>query len=144
MTWVAAQTALMAAIAASWFFPPWIRGTWPQVAGGVMLGAGVMLVASSRVAMGRSFTMWPNPREDGSLVTSGPFHLVRHPTYLGALLCFAGGSLFRGWVGLGLTGALAILWAAKARVEERYLSARFPGYADYRRRVRHRLVPFLY
>jgi protein-S-isoprenylcysteine O-methyltransferase Ste14 len=144
MTWVAAQTALMAAIVASWFFPPWIRGTWAQIAGGVLLGAGIVLLASGRAAMGSSFTVRPQPREDGTLVTGGPFRIVRHPTYLGALLCLTGGSLFRSWTGLALTGVLAVLWARKARVEERYLSARFPEYADYRRRVRYRIVPFVY
>ena len=39
-----------------------------------------------------------------------------------------------------LTGALGVLWALKARVEERLLAARYPGYADYARRVRFRLV----
>ena len=40
--------------------------------------------------------------------------------------------------------ALAVLWAAKARVEEGYLTERFPEYEAYRRHVRYRLVPFLY
>jgi protein-S-isoprenylcysteine O-methyltransferase Ste14 len=142
MTWVAAQTLLMAAIAGSWFFPPWARGT--EIAGGILAALGAVLLASARLAMGSSFTVQPEPRAGGELVTRGPFRIVRHPTYLGALLCLAGGSLFRSWTGLGLTGALALLWAGKLRIEERYLSARFPGYAEYRRRVRCRLVPFVY
>jgi protein-S-isoprenylcysteine O-methyltransferase Ste14 len=142
--WVVAQTALMAAIVASWFFPPWVHGVATQIVGGALVGAGVVLLAAARVAMGRSFTVLPEPRPGGELVTRGPFRLVRHPVYLGALLCFAGGSLFRGWVGLGLTGILALLWGAKARAEERNLGRRFPEYAGYRRRVRYRLVPFVY
>jgi protein-S-isoprenylcysteine O-methyltransferase Ste14 len=145
MSWVAAQTALMAAIVASWFFPPWVGQAHAlQVAGGVMVAAGVALLLAARTAMGSSFTVRPQPRAAGQLVTRGPFRLVRHPIYLGALLCFAGGSLFRSWTGLGLTAGLAVLWGAKARVEERYLSDRFAEYAAYRRRVRYRLVPFLY
>jgi protein-S-isoprenylcysteine O-methyltransferase Ste14 len=144
MTWVAAQTALMGAIFASWFFPPWVKGIAPQVVGGVLVAAGAGVLFTARAAMGASFTVQPRPRAEGALVTSGPFRIVRHPIYLGALLCLAGGSLFRSWTGLALTGVLAVLWAGKARVEERYLSARFPEYEAYRRRVRHRLVPFLY
>ena len=45
---------------------------------------------------------------------------------------------------LAATLALALLWAAKARVEERHLSDRFPAYAEYRRRVRKRLLPLVY
>ena len=88
--------------------------------------------------------MLPRPRNEGTLVTGGPFRVVRHPIYLGALMCLAGASLFRSWTGLALTGVLAVLWGAKARVEERFLSARFPDYERYRRRVRFRLVPFVY
>ena len=145
MSWVAAQTALMAAIAASWFFPPWVgQALAVQVAGGALVGAGAALILAARTAMGSSFTVRPEPRTGGRLVTRGPFRLVRHPVYLGALLCFAGGSLLRSWTGLGLTAVLAVLWGAKARVEERYLNERFAEYGAYRRRVRYRLVPFLY
>jgi protein-S-isoprenylcysteine O-methyltransferase Ste14 len=144
MTWVAAQTTLMAAIVVSWFFPPWVKGIAPQVVGGVLAATGAVLLFSARAALGSSFTVQPRPRDDAALVTGGPFRIVRHPIYLGALLCLAGGSLFRSWTGLALTGGLAVLWAGKARVEERYLSGRFPEYAAYRRRVRYRLLPYVY
>ena len=144
MAWVAAQTVLMAGVVVSWFFPPLVKGVVPQVVGGVLLAAGAVLLVTARVTMGRSFTVRPRPRAEGSLVTGGPFRIVRHPTYLGALLVLAGGSLFHSWTGLALTGLLAVLWAGKARVEERYLSARFPEYAEYRERDRYRIVPFVY
>ena len=144
MIWVAAQTALMSAIVVSWFFPPWINGTAADIVGGVLVAAGAVLVLTARVAMGRSFTVHPRPRAGGALVTSGPFRIVRNPMYLGALLLFAGASLFHSWTGLALTGALAVLWAAKVRAEERYLAEQFPEYSDYSRRVRFRLLPFVY
>jgi protein-S-isoprenylcysteine O-methyltransferase Ste14 len=144
VAWVAAQTVLMAAVVVSWFFPPWVKGVVPQVVGGVLLAAGAVLLVTARVTMGRSFTVRPRPRAEGSLVTGGPFRLVRHPTYLGALLCLAGGSLFRSWTGLALTGVLAVLWAGKARAEEGYLAEKFPEYGEYAARVRYRLVPFVY
>jgi protein-S-isoprenylcysteine O-methyltransferase Ste14 len=144
MTWVAAQTALMAAIVASAFFPPHPHGLAPYVAGGALLAVGIAIFVWARVAMGAAFTVLPEPRAGGELVTSGPFRLVRNPIYLGALLCLAGGSLYRSWIGLGLTAAIGVLWAGKVRVEERYLAERFPEYADYCRRVRFRLLPFVY
>jgi len=134
----------MLAIVVSWFFPPWITGDVARIVAIVLLAAGGVLIVTTRVAMGRSFTVLPKPRPGGELVTSGPFRLVRHPIYLGVLLCLAGGSLLHSWSGIALTGALAILWAGKARVEERYLQKRFPEYDSYRSRVRYRLVPFVY
>jgi protein-S-isoprenylcysteine O-methyltransferase Ste14 len=47
-------------------------------------------------------------------------------------------------VAFGLALALAVLWAFKARVEERLLSERYPGYDDYRRRTAWRLLPGIY
>ena len=43
-----------------------------------------------------------------------------------------------------LAVALAVLWAGKVRVEERLLGETYPDYGDYARRVRWRIVPFLY
>jgi protein-S-isoprenylcysteine O-methyltransferase Ste14 len=142
--WVAAQTALMSAIVVSWFFPPWVKGVIPEIVGGVLVAVGAVLLVAARLSLGRSFTVLPQPRAEGSLVTRGPFRIVRHPIYLGALLLLGGASLFHSWTGLALTGALAVLWAGKARVEERFLTDQFAEYADYRRRVRYRLVPFVY
>jgi protein-S-isoprenylcysteine O-methyltransferase Ste14 len=145
VTWVAAQTALMAAIVVSWFFPPQVDGgvaVWAVAA--TLVAVGAVTFVWARIAMGSSFTIRPQPRAGGELVTGGPFRLVRHPIYLGVLLALVGGSLFHSWTGLGLTAVLAVLWAGKARVEERNLSVRFPEYAAYRARVRYRIVPFLY
>jgi len=145
VTWVAAQTLLMGGVIATWFVGPRLTGLAPHVAGTVLLAAGAVLFVAARRAMGRSFTIFPRPKEGGDLVTSGPFRIVRNPIYLGVLLCLVGGALLHGsWIALALTGALAVLWSGKVRVEERHLAARFPEYAAYRARVRYRIVPFLY
>lgn len=144
MRWVVAQTVLFVAIVVSWGFSSPPHGVAFRVVGGVLLVSGLALIVSARIAMGGSFTIFPRPRAGGKLVTSGPFRLVRNPIYLGVILCFVGGSLESGWLGLPLTAALGVLWAAKIRVEETYLAASFPEYADYRQRVRYRLIPLVY
>jgi len=126
--WVAAQFALFAVIAASWFVgPPVSRlGLAPTV-------VGIALVVWAGRTMGRSLTPFPTPPVDARLVQGGPFRFVRHPIYLGGTLVFGGLSLvFSAW-SLVLTGLLAIFWIAKARHEERLLLERFPEYAQYRR-----------
>jgi protein-S-isoprenylcysteine O-methyltransferase Ste14 len=72
---------------------------------------------------------------EGKLVQTGPYRLLRHPIYFGGVLFFAGLSLVFSIYGLALTAVLAVFWIAKARLEERLLSERFPQYAEYRRRT---------
>ena len=144
MIWVVAQFIAMAGVVLSWRYTPHSHVTALHWAGLAVALTGVAMMVWARRTLGRSFSMFPRPKPAGRLVTDGPFALVRHPIYGGAILFFAGCSIaFSPW-GLAATLALALLWAGKARVEERRLSERFPAYADYRRRVRKRLVPLVY
>ncbi|HET7676471.1 MAG TPA: isoprenylcysteine carboxylmethyltransferase family protein [Candidatus Limnocylindrales bacterium] len=113
------------------------------VAAGLVV-AGLVLAVWGTLALGRSFAALPQPPPGAELVESGPYRWVRHPIYLGLLVGSLGWGVLAGsLVTLGLTMALAVLLDLKARREEAWLAARFPDYADYRRRTR-RLVPFLY
>jgi protein-S-isoprenylcysteine O-methyltransferase Ste14 len=69
---------------------------------------------------------------------------VRHPGYLGKLLSLLAFPLVLEayWAFLPTALAAAILWTRTVR-EDRFLQERLPGYADYARRVRWRLVPGL-
>lgn len=79
------------------------------------------------------------------IVTTGPYGLVRHPLYFGALFYVAGTSLALGsWWGLTTIPCLALLLGARIGVEERTLRLGFDGYADYVRRVRWRLIPLIW
>ena len=144
--WVVGQFALMGAIMAAGFVPP----DWPEAARPVLSSVGAVLaLAGAAVAvwasrlLGRSFTPYPKPVEEG-LVTKGPFGVVRHPVYAGGLVLFTGYALFASVPALILTICLGVLWARKARLEERLLAEAYDGYAVYRRRVRWRLIPLLY
>jgi protein-S-isoprenylcysteine O-methyltransferase Ste14 len=80
-----------------------------------------------------------------SVVSTGVYGVVRHPMYLGATLMFVAAPILVGAasalaVGLGLV----VLLAVRIVDEEKLLSTQLPGYEDYRRRVRYRLVPFLW
>jgi len=79
---------------------------------------------------------------DQRVVATGPYAVVRHPMYAGALLIFVGIALALGsWWGLvpavGLTAV--IIW--RLLEEERYLDRNLAGYREYRQQVRWRLVP---
>jgi protein-S-isoprenylcysteine O-methyltransferase Ste14 len=81
--------------------------------------------------------------ERGHVVaSSGPYAIVRHPMYSGAILFMFGVPL---WLG-SYAGALAALAPAAAIVariflEERFLRRQLPGYEAYARKVRYRLLP---
>jgi len=79
------------------------------------------------------------------VVSSGPYAFVRHPMYSGIMLFFVGVPLLLGsWWGVAIAPVFAILFAIRARIEERALVEGLPDYADYAARVRYRLVPGLW
>jgi protein-S-isoprenylcysteine O-methyltransferase Ste14 len=76
------------------------------------------------------------------VISTGPYAFVRHPMYSGAVLFFVGVPLLLGsWWGLAMSPLFAVLFAIRARIEERMLIAGLPGYADYAAQVRYRLAP---
>ncbi|HEY7251944.1 MAG TPA: methyltransferase [Methylomirabilota bacterium] len=85
-------------------------------------------------------------RERGHrVVTTGAYAWVRHPMYLGATLMFVGGPLVAGSLSALVVGlALVLLLAVRSLDEEALLTRELTGYEEYRRRVRYRLVPFLW
>jgi protein-S-isoprenylcysteine O-methyltransferase Ste14 len=79
------------------------------------------------------------------VISSGPYAFVRHPMYSGVMLYFLGIPLLLGsWWGVAIAPAFAVLFAIRARIEERALVEGLPDYADYAARVRYRLVPGLW
>jgi protein-S-isoprenylcysteine O-methyltransferase Ste14 len=76
------------------------------------------------------------------VVSSGPYRLVRHPGYLGALLYSLLCPLVLGswWTFLPVIFS-CILIAIRASLEDRTLKAELPGYAEYAAAVRWRLFP---
>jgi protein-S-isoprenylcysteine O-methyltransferase Ste14 len=83
--------------------------------------------------------------EDQRVISTGPYALVRHPMYAGALLLILGLPLALGsWYGLlGFFGFVPLLiW--RLSDEENFLTRNLPGYAEYTNKVRWRLIPGLF
>ncbi|MET3155631.1 protein-S-isoprenylcysteine O-methyltransferase Ste14 [Bradyrhizobium diazoefficiens] len=80
-----------------------------------------------------------------AVITTGPYAIVRHPMYFGTLFYVAGTSLVLGsWWGLATVLILALLFGIRIGIEEQTLRAGLKGYDDYARRVRRRLIPFIW
>jgi protein-S-isoprenylcysteine O-methyltransferase Ste14 len=76
------------------------------------------------------------------VVTGGPYGYVRHPMYVGIILLFPCMALFLGsWWALVPAMLIAMLMGIRTALEDRTLQAELPGYAEYARQVRYRLLP---
>ncbi len=140
---VALQFVLIAALAIEAVLAPMQRSVspwaWIPAAAGVLLGAWAL----SANGVG-NFNIRPLPRPGGRLVRSGPYRFIRHPMYSAVLLCaIAAASIADHATGWGLCAALAIVLGAKAALEERWMHAVHPDYADYRLHSK-RFVPFIW
>ena len=77
------------------------------------------------------------------VVSTGPYALIRHPMYSGALVLLFGTPLALGsWWGLLMFMPMLFTIAWRARDEERFLFKNLSGYKEYCQIVRYRLVPF--
>jgi protein-S-isoprenylcysteine O-methyltransferase Ste14 len=83
--------------------------------------------------------------EGQRVISSGPYAIVRHPMYSGALVVFGAMPLALGswWAGLVLAPLVATI-AWRLLREEMYLRAHLSGYREYCRSVRSRLVPYIW
>src|SRR5262249_763818 len=80
-----------------------------------------------------------------AVISTGPYHLVRHPMYAGAVLIFLGIPLALGsWWGLFICVPLIALMVWRLIDEERFLCRNLAGYDEYRQSTTYRLVPGLY
>jgi protein-S-isoprenylcysteine O-methyltransferase Ste14 len=83
--------------------------------------------------------------ENQKVIATGPYAIVRHPMYASASLYLLGTPLALGsyW---GLVPMVAMMPFLLWRLfdEERFLASNLPGYTEYQKRVRYRLVPFVW
>ena len=76
---------------------------------------------------------------------SGPYRIVRHPGYAGNLLALPGMVLALSSMWTLIPVAVALIIAViRTTLEDRTLQDELPGYRDYARRVRYRLIPGIY
>jgi len=136
------------------FFGPRNVPAWPRwappltwlgsIGGGVILLAGVLLLAVAIFRLGSNLTTVPYPKDEGTLIETGPYRLVRHPMYCGGILISLGWAfLAHGWLTIGYAIIILVFFDFKSRREEEWLKAKFPGYREYQKRVR-KLIPFIY
>ncbi len=112
------------------------------VAGDVLTALGfliVFLVFKENTFTAATIVVVP----DQMVVSTGPYAVVRHPMYSGALVMLFGTPFALGsWWGLLMFIPMTLTIAWRARDEERFLFKNLSGYKEYCQIVRYRLVPF--
>jgi protein-S-isoprenylcysteine O-methyltransferase Ste14 len=76
------------------------------------------------------------------VTNSGPYRFIRHPAYLAAILLWpTTGLMVESWWAVVPGVLAALMMVIRTVYEDRMLNAELPGYADYARQVRFRLIP---
>jgi len=132
-----------------------VFGTWAAipvgrlalfVAGIAVMVLGLALRAWSVIVLGRNFTVYVQVRDEQPVVDTGPYRLLRHPSYTALLLvCLGIGLTLGNWLALAVIVVLPTLAILlRIRVEERALLA---GIGEPYRRfaaTRKRLIPWVW
>jgi protein-S-isoprenylcysteine O-methyltransferase Ste14 len=149
--WVIAALALLAVLAA--FLPAWtdrnefwtLDGDAIRWLGVVLFAAGCALRLWPVVVLGNRFSGLVAIQPGHTLVTSGVYGVIRHPSYLGLLVTSLGWALaFRSGVGLLITALMIPPLLARIHSEERLLHTQFGADYDAYRARTSRLIPGLY
>lgn len=123
-----------------WFVLP----AWVSIAAAVVFLGGYALYAEvmrENAYLSRTVEV----QEDQKVIDTGLYGVVRHPMYLSTLLLFLSmplvlGSLFSFAVMLFYIPLIAM----RIKNEEQVLLEGLPGYADYRKKVKYKVIPFLW
>jgi len=122
-------------------FPFWLRAL-----GTVVLTISIVMVFEALRENTFAAPVVKMQKERGqTVVSTGMYGVVRHPMYAGALLLFVAGPLLLGSVwGLIISLVLIVTIAVRSIGEEAMLKHELEGYSDYMKRVKWRMIPFVF
>jgi protein-S-isoprenylcysteine O-methyltransferase Ste14 len=119
---------------------------WPIALGFILISLGYAF-ATWALIENRFFSSTVSIQTDRGHVVcdSGPYRIVRHPGYAGNILPLAGIVLALSSIWTLIPAMVAlIITVIRTTLEDRTLQNELPGYRDYARRVRYRLIPGIF
>jgi protein-S-isoprenylcysteine O-methyltransferase len=114
--------------------------------GVVLVWAGIALRLWAIQTLGSFFNTRVVVRQEHRLITSGPYHYLRNPSYTGLVMAFLGfGVAIGNWMSLIVLLIFGCIpYTRRIAVEDRALAALFgPAYEEYRRKT-WSLIPFIW
>ena len=83
--------------------------------------------------------------EGQTVISTGLYGIVRHPMYLASVLMFLSIPLVMGsWYALIPFAFYPVLMVVRILDEEKLLTAELSGYEEYKRKVKYRMIPFVW
>lgn len=123
------------------FFPVWLKA----VGGVALLPALYFLFQSVATNTFASTMVRIQTERKQHVISTGVYGFVRHPMYLGNSFMLVGAPLMLGSIYGLIIGIIAIFFMMLRIIgEERMLVHELEGYEDYKKKVRYRLIPFVW
>ncbi len=83
--------------------------------------------------------------EGQKVVSTGLYSVVRHPMYFATILIFLAIPLVLGsWISLAFFAFYPVIIIVRIIGEEKMLEKELDGYAEYKQKVKYRLIPFIW
>lgn len=119
---------------------------WPVWLGLMMIVAGLYIRINAIRYLGRYFTANVQSVDSHRLITDGPYGMVRHPSYLGALLIITGFPVLLGSLPCFLLAFVLMMIAYRKRikVEETLLLQLFPEHYKQYQQKTYRIIPYVW
>lgn len=120
--------------------------SWMTVTGVIMIVTGVLFRAWSVRTLGKYFTPTVQIKDEHQLIRSGPYRIIRHPSYFAAFLSMAGAAvLLESLTGIAVTViAMSFAYYVRIGIEEQKLIEHFGNrYREYMLDTK-RIIPFVF
>ncbi len=123
------------------FMPFWLTFV------GIFIFVSVIPLALWAMAVNKLFEWTVRIQDDRNqyVCTSGPYKIMRHPGYAGLIISILAYPFILGsWWGFVLSGISTTIIVIRTALEDRTLQNEMPGYREYARQVKYRLIPLVW
>lgn len=105
---------------------------------------GIAFAIWARIHLGHNWGMPMSLKEKPELVTTGPYHFVRHPIYTGIAVAMLGSMITAGFMWLVWFVLFSFSFIYSAKKEEKTMLIQFPEeYRKYMKRTKM-MIPFVF